>query len=108
MYRGLLERNHVFSDLAASKSWQPSLTGVQQAERLNGQRVSSSFFRVLGVGPVLGRDFDEADDVVRGPNHGAGCPVFVAQLRKTLNLPEGAAHAISLLLNEYSQRRVAA
>lgn len=46
--------------------------------------------------------------LVRGPNHGAGCPVFVAQLRKILNLPEGAAHAISLLLNEYSQRRVAA
>lgn len=46
--------------------------------------------------------------LVRGPAHGAGCPVFAAQLRRKLTLPEGAAHAISLLLNEYSQRRVAA
>lgn len=69
MYRGLLDRNAVFSDLAAMKSWQPSFTGAQQAERLDGQRVSSSFFRVLGIAPALGRDFADADDVTRGPNH---------------------------------------
>ena len=33
------------------------MTGGEQPERLEGQSVSASFFRMLGVAPVLGRDF---------------------------------------------------
>src|SRR5438309_11944736 len=50
------------------KSWQPHMTGTSEPERLVGQRVSASYFRVLGVRPALGRDFDSNDDLLHGPN----------------------------------------
>jgi len=50
------------------KSWQPHMTGANEPERLVGQRVSASYFRVLGVRPALGRDFDADDDLLHGPN----------------------------------------
>ena len=45
-----------------------SLTGTQQAERFRGARVSANFFQVLGVNPILGRNFTEGDDRPGGPN----------------------------------------
>jgi len=47
--------------------WQPTLTGAVQPERLDGQLVSASYFRTLGVAPAMGRDFQASDDVLRGP-----------------------------------------
>jgi putative ABC transport system permease protein len=67
-YRELVERSRSFDALAVMKPWQPALTGTAQPERVDGQRVSASYFRVLGVSPTLGRDFQAADDEVRGPN----------------------------------------
>ena len=58
MYRGLMERSRSFDAIAVLKSWQPALTGQDQPERLEGQRVSASDFRVLGVSPIVGRDFE--------------------------------------------------
>jgi putative ABC transport system permease protein len=49
------------------KSWQPTMTGATEPERLDGQRVSASYFKVLGVSPTLGRDFESADDQLNGP-----------------------------------------
>ena len=66
-YRELVERSRSFDALAALKEWQPTLTGADVPERLDGQAVSASYFRVLGVGPVRGRDFDASDDRVNGP-----------------------------------------
>jgi putative ABC transport system permease protein len=66
-YRELAERSRSFDGLAAFKDWQPTLTGADVPERLDGQAVSASYFRVLGVGPALGRDFDASDDRVNGP-----------------------------------------
>ena len=43
------------------------MTGAADPERLDGQCVSAGYFRVLGVRPALGRDFDAADDRVKGP-----------------------------------------
>jgi putative ABC transport system permease protein len=43
------------------------MTGSAQPERLAGQSVSASFFRVIGVPPVLGRDFRAGEDVFNGP-----------------------------------------
>ena len=34
-----------------------TLTGVGEAQQLGAQVVSSNFFQVLGVAPMLGRDF---------------------------------------------------
>jgi putative ABC transport system permease protein len=67
MYRGILERNHSFDALAVIKPWQPTMTGVDEPERFDGQRVSASYFRVLGVSPSLGRDFQASDDQRGGP-----------------------------------------
>jgi putative ABC transport system permease protein len=61
-YREVLERSRSFDALAVTKQWQPTLTSAAHPERLDGQRVSASYFRALAVSPVLGRDFDESDD----------------------------------------------
>lgn len=66
-YRELVERNHSFDAIAVMKPWQPTVTGASEPERLDGQRVSASYFRALGVPPVLGRDFDPSDDQINGP-----------------------------------------
>jgi putative ABC transport system permease protein len=68
MYRGLAERNRSFDALSLFVTWQPTLTGIGKPERLAAQRVSWTYFRVLGVPPVLGRDFQASDDVLNGPN----------------------------------------
>ena len=51
-----------FSGVAALRGINFNLTGKGQAERLHGLRVSSSFLSVLGVHPLLGRDFRASDD----------------------------------------------
>lgn len=68
MYRGLVERNRSFDAIAVFRPWQPTMTGAEQPERLEGQRVSASYFEVLGVSPILGRDFAPSDDRLDGPN----------------------------------------
>ena len=49
-------------NVAALSDWSPTITGQNPAERLDGLRVSASFFRILGVKPVLGRDFLPEED----------------------------------------------
>ena len=66
-YRELLERNRTFAAMAILEPWQPSMTGGAEPERLDGQSVSANYFRVLGMSPVLGRDFEAADDRFNGP-----------------------------------------
>jgi putative ABC transport system permease protein len=62
MYRGFAEGTRSFDALAVFKPWQPTLQGRDQPERFEGQRVSADYFRTLGVAPVLGRNFEPADD----------------------------------------------
>lgn len=66
-YREILERSRSFEAVAAIKQWQPTITGSDQPERLNGQRVTSRFFQVLSVSPTLGREFVDAEDMPNGP-----------------------------------------
>jgi putative ABC transport system permease protein len=61
-FRALAERSHSFATLAVMRPWQPTLTGATEPERLDGQRVSASYFDVLGVQPALGRSFSPAED----------------------------------------------
>ena len=67
-FHGLAERNRSFQALAVMKPWQPTMTSATQPERFEGQRVSSAYFRALGVLPALGRDFQTSDDQYKGPN----------------------------------------
>ncbi len=67
-YREVKERSRSFAALAAMKPFQPTLSGTAEPEKLEGQRVSADYFRVLGVTPLRGRDFQATDDVFRGPD----------------------------------------
>src|SRR5581483_9415021 len=67
-YAELAARGRSLSALAVAKAWQPTLTGRAEPERLDGQRVSADYFRVLGIPPLLGRNFDAADDRPHGAN----------------------------------------
>lgn len=45
-----------------------TLAGSGSAERVTGLEVSASLFRVLGVGPQLGREFQDGDDAPGAPD----------------------------------------
>jgi len=51
-----------FEGLAGVDGSQMNLTGKGAPERLPGESVTANYFRVLGVGPQLGRTFTEAED----------------------------------------------
>ncbi len=55
------EQNDVLDGLAPFINWTANLTGRGDAERLEGVRVDPSFFSLLGVEPILGRAFMDAD-----------------------------------------------
>ena len=61
-YRELVARTQAFESLAVARPWQPVLAGTAEPERLNGQRVSASYFDVLGIRPSLGGGFARDDD----------------------------------------------
>lgn len=67
MYHAFVERAQSFEAIAVLKPWQPTLSGADQPERLEGQRVSASYLQVLGVPPIIGRDFQPSDDRLNGP-----------------------------------------
>ncbi len=57
----LQQRAKAFQTFGAfSPGWGFAMTGGGEPRQLNGARVSTNFFRMLGVRPALGRDF--ADD----------------------------------------------
>ena len=61
-YADLARESRTIERAAAAGSWQVTLDGNGAPERVNGQRVSASFFSTLGVRPALGRDFVAAED----------------------------------------------
>ena len=58
------EQNHTFQDVAASGTVEFNFLNGDIAERVVGARVSSNLFSVLGVKPVIGRDFQPGEDQV--------------------------------------------
>jgi putative ABC transport system permease protein len=66
-YREIAERSRSFEAVAVLRAWQPTLVGGAEPERLEGQRVSAGYFRVLGVAAALGRAFEPGDDRLNGP-----------------------------------------
>jgi predicted permease len=59
--------NHTFSSLAAYRRDTFNLTGQNDAEQVAAMDVSASFFPLLSVNPVLGRNFSSAEDQLGGP-----------------------------------------
>lgn len=56
------KQNPAFDDFAAYRLTRLSLTGVERPTLLRAAEVSSTFFKLVGVEPVLGRSFTEHDD----------------------------------------------
>lgn len=62
------DRNRSFAGLAAYRWDDYDITGGGQPEHVSGKMVSADFFRVLGIHPVLGSDFDpQADRIGSAP-----------------------------------------
>ncbi|MEO8596641.1 MAG: ABC transporter permease [Candidatus Solibacter sp.] len=55
-------RNHVFSDMAATRGNSANLTADGPPEMVTGRATTANFFDVLGVKPLIGRTFTEAED----------------------------------------------
>jgi putative ABC transport system permease protein len=55
------DRNQVFEGIAALVPRPVTLAGDGVAERVVGAEVSTGYFHLLGVAPILGRDFDAAE-----------------------------------------------
>jgi predicted permease len=61
------QQNRVFTDMGASWDASFSLTGGSVPEEIFGRLVTWNLFRVLGVAPILGRDFTAEENM---PNRG--------------------------------------
>lgn len=55
-------QNHSFQAMAAYQQWFFNLTGKGEPQQLPGVHVSSAFFSMLGVKPILGRGFLPDDE----------------------------------------------
>ncbi len=53
----------IFQQIAVVTGWRPTLIANGEPEPLPGEQVSHEYFSVLGVSPMLGRNFAAGDDV---------------------------------------------
>ena len=56
------DRQQSFERLAASASWEASLTGGAEPERVKSSRVTEGYFETLGVEPIYGRTFTREEE----------------------------------------------
>jgi predicted permease len=56
--------NQAFTSMAVSRPFSFTLTGLGDAEELDARFLSSDYFLVLGVNPILGRAFVEGEDKI--------------------------------------------
>lgn len=66
-YYRLRDGNRVFDAVAALNPVTVNWTAVERPEQLDGAEVSSSFFRVMGRQPLLGRCFAAGEEGSRAP-----------------------------------------
>ena len=55
-------QTHAFSGMALLAIESHNLSGIDQPEAITGQAVSSNFLALIGVKPLLGRDFNSLED----------------------------------------------
>ncbi|HEY7402833.1 MAG TPA: ABC transporter permease [Candidatus Angelobacter sp.] len=55
-------RNRTFAGIACYHDLTANLTGSGEPEQIKGGAISAGFFRVLGINPVVGRDFLPGED----------------------------------------------
>ena len=61
-FMDLRQRSQSIESAALIGSWDATLFGDRDAERVTGERVTWEYFKTLGVHPMLGRDFIAEDD----------------------------------------------
>src|SRR6267143_4082181 len=61
------DRAQTLESIAAYVNWNPDIEQADGTMRAQGARVSHSYFKVLGVQPMLGRDFTPEDNKVGAP-----------------------------------------
>jgi putative ABC transport system permease protein len=62
------EQNKSLANVAAFYPYTPSLVSEREPELVNGMRISEDFFRVLGIAPLLGRNFLPEEETLGGNN----------------------------------------
>jgi predicted permease len=63
-FRDWQKENKTFSAMAISRDNSFALTGYGEAEQVSAELISSDFFSVLGVKPVIGRVFSSGEDEI--------------------------------------------
>jgi putative ABC transport system permease protein len=64
-YHDLLRGAPAFREISAIWPININLTGLGEPQRIQAAVVTTNYFSLLGVAPVLGRDFTKADDIGR-------------------------------------------
>ena len=67
VYAGLRDRNEALSGVVAYADTNFGLTAGNQTERIRGEFVSSNYFSVLGVQPIVGSGFAADDERAGAP-----------------------------------------
>jgi predicted permease len=99
-FRDWQKDNHTFSSVGLARPSQFILTGVGEAEQVSGEFVSSDFFTVLGIKPVIGRTFAEDEEQV-----GAGPATLISAglwRRKFSSAPDILGKNITLDARDYT------
>jgi predicted permease len=99
-FRDWQKDNHTFSAMAIGRTYAFSLVGIGEAEQVAGEFVSSDFFPVLGVRPIMGRTFAQDEDQV-----GAGPVALISAglwQRKFSSAPDVLGKSITLDAKDYT------
>jgi predicted permease len=99
-FRDWQKDNHSFSAVAVGRVYAFSLTGSGEAEQVTAELVSSDYFPVLSVNPVIGRTFANGEDEV-----GAGPVALISAglwQRKFSASPDILGKTITLDARDYT------
>jgi predicted permease len=66
-FRDWQRDNHTFAGMAILRGTSAGLTGLGEAEQIDGVFVTADFFRILGITPILGRTFAAGEDEIGAP-----------------------------------------
>jgi putative ABC transport system permease protein len=61
-YRDWKEQRQSFETLSARQAFIANLTSSEQPEKIQGEKITADYFTTLGVTPLAGRTFTEAED----------------------------------------------
>src|SRR5579863_1165193 len=66
-YYSLREENRVFEDVAAYDTLTVNWTGIERPEQVDSAQVTPSFFRVMGIQPMMGRFLAPEEQGAKAP-----------------------------------------